>query len=328
MTTSIDELTAIARQLHNRLGLEVILQVVVDGASKVLAAPRASLRLLDPSQTRLIAACRAGSAQHHDPSMGFRLGEGLVGWIAEHAQPLRTGHAESDPRFVARPGMKEHMGSFLGVPLLAGARCMGVLSAVHPETDHFSAEHEQLAVLLATIAAPHIEIARLSRLTRVDSLTGTLNRRGLDDAFPEVAQPAASDGASLPLSLALVDIDHFKLVNDQYGHAVGDEVLRAVTERLAGAVRLSDAVVRYGGEEFLLILPSLALRDARRVADRARRTIARVPVKVAGVVVPVTVSVGVAERVGNETREALIARADAAMYEAKRRGRNRTEAAS
>jgi diguanylate cyclase (GGDEF)-like protein len=260
--------------------------------------------------------------------MGFRLGEGLVGWIAEHAQPLRSGQPELDPRFVARPGMKEHMGSFLGVPLLAGARCMGVLSAVHPKTDYFTAGHEQLAVLLATIAAPHIEIARLSRLTRVDSLTGTLNRRGLDEAFPEVAQPVAADGTAHPLSLALVDIDHFKVVNDQYGHAVGDEVLRSVTERLAGAVRLSDAVVRYGGEEFLLILPSLRLRDALRVADRARRTVARVPVKVAGVAVSVTVSVGVAERSGNEARDALIARADAAMYQAKRLGRNRTESAS
>ena len=325
---SLDKLTAIAKKLHGRLGLEGILQTVVDGASDLLGAPRASLRLLDSTQTKLIAACRAGSALHLDPSMGFERGEGLIGWIAEHAQPLRTGRAESDPRFVTRPGMKEHMGSFLGVPLLAGARCMGVLSAVHPRLDYFDAEHEQLAVLLATIAAPHVEIARLSRLTRVDSLTGTLNRRGLDEAFPEVAQPVTTDGTTPPLSLAMVDIDRFKLVNDEYGHAVGDEVLRAVTERLAGAVRLSDAVVRYGGEEFLLILPSLRLRDALRVADRARRTVAKVPVKVADVVVSVTVSVGVAERHPNEARDALIARADAAMYAAKKLGRNRTEAAS
>ena len=328
MTTPIDQLTAIARQLHGRLGLEGILQTVVDGAAELLGAPRSNLRLLDPTQTKLIAACRAGSALHLDPSTTFRRGEGLVGWIAEHAQPLRSGEPERDPRFVARPGMKEPMGSFLGVPLLAGARCMGVLSAVHPKPDYFDEQHEQLAVLLATIAAPHVEIARLSRLTRVDSLTGTLNRRGLDEAFPEVVQPVAAEGVPLPLSVALVDIDHFKRVNDHYGHAVGDEVLRAVTERLAGAVRLSDAVVRYGGEEFLLILPTLKLRDALRVADRARRTVAKVPVVVAGMSVSVTVSIGVAERLEGEQRDALIGRADAAMYTAKRLGRNRTEAAS
>jgi len=327
MNDRIDRLTAIARRLHGRLGLEEILQAVVEGAADLLAAPRSSLRLLDPSQTKLLAFCRAGTPLHEDPTMEFRLGEGLVGWIAANAQPLRSSSPETDPRFAPRPGMREPMGSFLGVPLLAGARCMGVLAAVHPDHDRFDPQDEQLALLLATIAAPHVEIARLSRLTRVDSLTGTLNRRGLDDVFPELCATASAPDAAQPVSIAVVDIDHFKHINDQYGHAVGDEVLRCVTARLAGALRASDAVVRYGGEEFLLILPALRLADALRVADRARRTISDPPTVVAGVAIPVSVSIGVAERHDLEPRDALIARADSAMYAAKRAGRNRTEMA-
>jgi diguanylate cyclase (GGDEF)-like protein len=327
MRTPIDELTDIARKLHGRLSLEEILQTVADGAARLLAAPRTSLRLLDPTRTRLIAVCRAGAPLHRDPTSEFRLGEGLIGWIAEHGRPLRTGEADRDPRFVPRPDMKQRMGSFLGVPLMAGASCMGVLSAVHPSPDHFDEEHEQHALLLAAMAAPHLEIARLAGLTRVDGLTGTLNRRGLDATFPEVAGPPDDDGLIRPLCVAMADIDHFKRVNDEYGHAVGDEVLKAVSNRLVGVVRGGDAVVRYGGEEFLLILPSVALAAGARVAERARAAVAEQAVVAAGTSLPVTISLGVAERRAGESRHELIARADAAMYAAKRAGRNRVEVA-
>ncbi|MBW2524638.1 MAG: sensor domain-containing diguanylate cyclase [Deltaproteobacteria bacterium] len=327
MTTRIEKLTAVARQLHGRLPLAAILQTVTDGAAEVVSAPRTSLRLLEPSRTRLIAVCRAGATLHHNPMTPFQLGEGLVGWIAQHCQPLRSDDAESDPRFAPRPGMKEPMGSFVGVPLMAGAQCMGVLSAVHPDNDYFSEEAEQLLVLLATIAAPHVEIARLSRLMRVDSLTGTLNRRGLHEAFPDGAGARATDKLVEPLSVGMVDIDRFKQVNDEFGHAVGDEVLRAVSERIAGTLRAGDGVVRYGGEEFLLILPEADRDASARIADRARLAVCAEPIIAADTPISVTISAGVAQRRPGEPRDDVIERADRAMYAAKRAGRNRVELA-
>jgi len=322
MTTHIEKLTEIARQLHGRLPLTEILQTVTDGAADVLGVPHTSLRLFEPSRTRLIAVCRAGATLHQNPITPFQLGEGLVGWIAQRCLPLRLEDAESDPRFAPRPGMKGHMGSFVGVPLMAGAQCMGVLSAVHPDNAFFSDEDEQLLVLLATIAAPHIEIARLSRLMRVDSLTGTLNRRGLHESFPDDSETLLE-----PLSVVMLDIDHFKQVNDEFGHAVGDEVLRVVSERIALSLRVGDGVVRYGGDEFLLILPEADKNASARIADRARLAVCDEPIVTADTPISVTVSAGVAQRCSSESRDDVIKRSDCAMYAAKRAGRNRIELA-
>src|SRR5690606_22819830 len=103
-----------------------------------------------------------------------------------------------------RVGMKSELGSFLGVPLMAGASVTGVLSAVTEARDYFDLRHERLALLLAAIASPWVEVARLSRLSTVDPLTGALNRRGLDESFPEVEV-----GAGVPLSVVMADLDHF-----------------------------------------------------------------------------------------------------------------------
>jgi len=296
---------------------------VVDGAAGLLGVQRVSVRLLDADRSRLVSIARTGQSLHDRPNAGFKLGEGLVGWVAEHGQPIRTGDADSDPRFITRDDMRERVGSFLGVPLLAGESCIGVLSIIDAARA-FSEEDEELAVLLATIAAPHVEIARLSRLSRVDRLTGALNRHGLDDAFPDVEPP--EDGVAEPLSVVMVDIDHFKNVNDRHGHATGDAVLAAIASRLAACVRAGDAVVRYGGEEFLLVLPEVGLAVAVRIAERARVS-ASEGIGVDGEIHRVTISLGVAERRGAETRDALIQRADAAMYAAKRGGRDRVEIA-
>jgi len=327
MKTRIEKLTEIARLLHGRLPLASILQTVTDGAADLLGAPRTSLRILEPSRTKLIAKCRAGTTLHHNPKTPFRLGEGLIGWIAQHGKQMRLENAESDPRFEPRPDMKEHMGSFVGVPLMAGAQCMGVLSAVHPQEAFFSDEDEQILVLLATIAAPHIEIARLSRLTRVDSLTGMMNRRGLKETFPDGTAKLVLKMPVEPVSVVMVDIDHFKRVNDEFGHAVGDEVLRAVSERIAQTLRVDDGMVRYGGEEFLLILPKADSEAGLRIAERARLAVCAEPVIAANTHIDVTISAGVAQKRFGELRDEVIERADHAMYAAKRAGRNHVKLA-
>ena len=315
MSPPISELVALTRELRGKQGLETLLQTIAEHAARILGTTRVSIRLLDPQRTRLIASARAGEPLHNNPVHEFPLGEGLVGWIALHAQPLRAGRAEEDPRFQQRPDMKEQMGSFVGVPILADLDCLGVLSAVHPSPDHFSEEHQELLELLAALSAPYLEIARLARLTHIDPLTGAYNRNALEALIETRAT----------LSVAMVDVDHFKEVNDRHGHPVGDEVLRLLTKVVASVLRPSDAVVRYGGEEFLLVLPEVSLAEAQRIAERARAAVELT----AFMVVPsqVTISLGIAEHLPGETVEALLSRADEALYRAKKSGRNRVEVA-
>jgi diguanylate cyclase (GGDEF)-like protein len=214
------------------------------------------------------------------------------------------------------------MGAFLGVPLMDGAACIGVISAVDPTPDHFTEADEQVLSLAAAMAVPHVQIARLRRLAQVDALTGTLNRRGFDDAFTDHAWSAAR-----VVSLAAADIDHFKRVNDSHGHAIGDRVLQAVAATLSSVVRRGDAVVRMGGEEFLLVLSGANHTAAAQVAERARRAIEAQRIVVDERPIAVTASFGVATRRDGESRTESLERADAALYRAKTAGRNRVELA-
>jgi diguanylate cyclase (GGDEF)-like protein len=298
--------------------LEALLQLAAARAAEVLGAPRASVRLLDVTRTRLIAVSRVGEPIH--PGAEFLLGEGLLGWIAQHNQPVRADNAPLDPRFVARPDASGPIGSFIGAPLTAGGECFGVISAARPDCRPFTDGDEQLLMLLAGLCAPYLELARVQRLAAVDPLTGVFNRRGLDLVLPE-------SGDEL-VSVAMCDLDRFKSINDGLGHAAGDEVLRKVARLLVSVMRSSDGVMRWGGEEFLLVLPGIELGRARRIVERARSWIEREPIEVDGRCIGITVSVGVAERRAGEAREALIARADEALYVAKNLGRNRVELAA
>ena len=314
MTDVFKKLTALARRFGERPTLDQLLRLVTDGAAELTEAPRVSLRLLNPMRTKLLAACRAGEPLHRDPNVVFMVGEGLVGWVAQHHRPLRTGDAERDPRFLARPDMKGPMGSFLGVPLLAGPICIGVLSAVHGGSEYFTKAHERTLLLLATTAAPHIEVARLSQVSAVDRLTRAVNRLGLDRFITE-------DGtAEPPFCVAMVDIDHLGLVNERFGMAIGDEVLLEVADRLAATIDETDVVVRYGGGEFLLVLSASDLGRGARLAEQAVKTVAKTALWTTAPSVTVTVSVGVAEQRAGEKRDALIARAQEAVGQAKKAG--------
>jgi diguanylate cyclase (GGDEF)-like protein len=128
-------------------------------------------------------------------------------------------------------------------------------------------------------------------------------------------------------SVMMVDIDHFKRINDRHGHAVGDDVLRYVARVLSSVLRASDAIVRYGGEEFVLVFRDVGLGRALRIAERARMAVEESHAPIADLDVKVTVSIGVAERAGHEPLEAAVARADKALYEAKAAGRNQVRSA-
>jgi diguanylate cyclase (GGDEF)-like protein len=159
-----------------------------------------------------------------------------------------------------------------------------------------------------------------------DSLTGLLNRACILDTLN--SELARAGRESQPLALLLVDLDRFKQINDTHGHLAGDAVLREAARRMKGAVRRYDAVGRYGGEEFLIVLPGCSLSDAGAQAERIRLSVCGEPFHTTGGALPVTCSIGVACRPAPSPVDAanLVREADLALYRAKDNGRNRVEA--
>lgn len=157
-----------------------------------------------------------------------------------------------------------------------------------------------------------------------DPLTGVHNRRGFDLAVESLSRTAKD--MQTPLCLLMVDADHFKKINDQYGHGFGDEVLRFIANTIIDKVRGADLVARYGGEEFVVLLPETALEGAARVATNIAQKLAQSPLKQKSTgtsIGAVTVSIGVATFRYSESTDELVARADKALYQAKSEGRNR-----
>jgi diguanylate cyclase (GGDEF)-like protein len=159
------------------------------------------------------------------------------------------------------------------------------------------------------------------RLAERDPLTGVLNRRAILARLRAEFAKARQTGE--PLSLLFLDLDHFKNVNDSYGHRAGDQCLRSVIDPIAGELRQGDALGRYGGEEFLILLPGAGASDAEVVAERIRRRVQEMPMLISGTRIGLTVSLGVAAVDGDVTlADDLIERADAALYRSKSAGRN------
>lgn len=167
------------------------------------------------------------------------------------------------------------------------------------------------------------ELEETSAMIRQDQLTGALNRRGMDDAFERELSRATR--LSTPLAVALLDIDHFKRLNDSLGHQAGDRALVHLAQVIRQLLRPTDDLARYGGEEFLILLPNTDLAEAVRVMQRVQRELTRQFFMHENQRVLITFSAGVVQLAPGEDREGVIARADAAMYRAKTAGRNRVE---
>jgi diguanylate cyclase (GGDEF)-like protein len=194
-------------------------------------------------------------------------------------------------------------------------------------------------VALAVFAVPTVLLARrfmmhaqLLAQSRVDTKTGLLNASTWEqEAVTEIARAIRTNS---PLALALVDIDHFKSVNDTYGHLAGDKALRAVTDALRNQLRVYDLAGRFGGEEFAILLPQAREMDALNVAERLRAHVAAMSIPVddndeSGPVIKLTISVGVAAlNGGSQELTDMLAAADAALYHAKETGRNKTHVVS
>ena len=219
-------------------------------------------------------------------------------------------------------------GEHLELPLTAGRTEFGRLTLVG---EIFDDEQRMTAGSLAAHAAVALENARLHRIVErqalVDGLTGIANRRQCEDAL--TVEISRAERLGTPMTLVLADLDDFKAVNDIHGHTVGDDVLREFAAVLKATVRDSDLAGRWGGEEFMLLLPGTDAAGGANLADRMREALAeRSFLGRDGEVVTVTCSFGVAQhRSGNHERE-LFAAADRALYRAKREGKNRVETAA
>lgn len=226
-----------------------------------------------------------------------------------------------------------HIRAWLGVPILFQGRLTGMIALDSLVPNRFTMDHARLVQAFADQVAVALENARLfedvQRMAGTDSLTGLFNRRHFARLATIEVERALRYGH--PLSLIMLDIDHFKQVNDNYSHTVGDRVLQMIASLGGRSLRKTDIFCRYGGEEFLLLLPETRLRQAERTAERLRLEIASSCLPVEGKQLTITASFGVASlipaelsrRGSEEVLYLLIDRADQAMLSSKKNGRNR-----
>ena len=320
------------------------LEALVDAAAGILAADSLSdtLRriahhlaaLLDYDEISVYEVDRAAAVlvpvfalgAYADEVMAdsFPVTEGVTGWVVSNRRTRNVERADEDPIVAVVAGTEMEPESLVSVPLLVEDRVVAVLNVYRIGIGNSFSDAEVAQVeRFATMAALAFDSARqrdtLREQARTDSLTGLLNHRACHERLSdEIAVAAALDR---PLSVVVLDLDHFKTVNDAYGHAEGDKVLVAAAEKLRSVVREGDLVARVGGEEFALILPGVDGERATEAAERARAAIAEVRVGD----VALACSGGVAA-FPEDARDAgrLLELADGALYWAKRSGRDRS----
>ncbi|MDP3085095.1 MAG: GGDEF domain-containing protein, partial [Rubrivivax sp.] len=200
-----------------------------------------------------------------------------------------------------------------------------VQSEVSQTQARLNTEHAKASELEARVRELEAELRNLSDEVATDALTQVANRRGLAQAFAtEVAVQARSAGAAPPLAVALIDIDNFKKLNDALGHAAGDVALKSLATVVRERLRPADHLARFGGEEFVVLLPATPVAEAQQVLTRLQRSLTASLFMHDNKEVFVTFSAGVTAWSAGETLETTLERADEALYEAKRSGKNRT----
>ncbi len=308
-------------QVMNRgVELSVLLETIARETALLLGAETTSVLLLDNHRERLVCSASQGLTPAERDAIEFRPGEGVAGWVVAHGTPALISDTTRDARFVpfAQP---RKIRSMLCIPLLVRRQPIGVICATHAEKNWFSKDHEELLAFLANSVVLDVENARLYRMAITDPLTGVYNRQHLAERLKEEVD--RSHRYRTPLAVLLLDLDHFKTVNDRFGHAGGDRALEEVASRMVAVTREVDIVARYGGEEFVAILPNTGREGAEIASKRLLEAIRATPVSTGRGEVLITVSIGGAVLNRHEEARDLLARADAALYQAKEQGRNR-----
>ncbi len=309
------------------LALEPMAERLALQAASLVKAELSALVILH-SDTGDIQYFKANISPEEFPVKTIPVGRGLLGAILKDGVPLRLSDVTADPRFEGLPSGHPFLRNLIGIPLLLKNKVIGGLVVANKRNgDSFTQEDEDLLLMLALQSATAIENARLHAVTiemaATDSLTGLANRRIFHEKLSEEFARAERYGCAF--SLLLIDIDHFKNINDTYGHIAGDAVLQSLSRILREKIRRVDTAARYGGEEFVILLLEANEPSAKIVAERIRTAIAQSPFLIAGgKEISLTVSIGIATypECGRVIQD-LINSADKALYTAKQTGRNR-----
>jgi diguanylate cyclase (GGDEF)-like protein/PAS domain S-box-containing protein len=305
---------------------ERIYTTIHEAAAKLMPSEAFVISLLNES-THMIDAVYLVDHLGRAPMQNIPAHRGISGHVINTGKSLYIEDMleKLDSIDSIRYGDKEEVRSILAVPMRLGDKVIGMLSTQSYQPNAYTSEDEHLLEMLASYAAIALDNTRLFRevqkLAITDPLTGAYNRRQLFDLGHREFNRARR--FERPFSAILLDVDRFKLVNDTYGHAAGDLVLRILTQRLQDTIREIDILGRYGGEEFVVLLPETNCEAAVKLAERLRDLVGHTPIPIERGNVIVTISLGVTEIIP-ETPDfvALIARADAAMYDAKKAGRD------
>jgi diguanylate cyclase (GGDEF)-like protein len=314
-----------ARSLGEHNDPEKIINELLTISLKMLGYQHLGVLMYNQQRSGLLLVARTqlGQMQMLRPPVLYDLA-GIAGYVARSGRSQRLYDISTDDRY--QSGL-DGARSELAVPMISRGRTLGVLNAESVELGAFAEKDEKILSILASSAAMALENARLHKQledqSTTDELTGVHNFRHFSERLKEEQRRARRYGQ--PLSLIMVDIDWFKHCNDTYGHQAGNLVLKGIARVIRGIVRDTDVVCRYGGEEFIVILPQTMAADAHEIGERIRAEVERAEFSDDGLMpsLRVTVSIGVSTYPDNGgTTDNLVEMVDRALYRAKGSGKN------
>ena len=271
----------VARALTSSLDRDAILSAIMQQMEQFFKPETWSLLLMDELRRDLYYAVALGHTEEELRDMRVPWGHGLAGWVAEHGESLIVPEVSEDPRFDARfaPSGKNsavsavRIRSAICMPLRSHQRTLGVIQLFNCRLDTLTDYTISFLHVLCDYAAIAIDnarhVERIQELTITDDCTGVYNVRHLYNVLEALVEgPEGSERNATDFSLIFIDLDHFKQVNDRHGHLVGSHLLKEVGEALRASLRKQDLVFRYGGDEFVALLPGTDKRGAQYVAER------------------------------------------------------------
>ncbi|MDP9750860.1 sensor domain-containing diguanylate cyclase [Thermoanaerobacter pentosaceus] len=314
------------KMINSKLELEKILDTIMEVISQVVSISAAAIYLTDSNGV----AALVKSIGNREGEGGFKKNyfkdEGIIGKCISSNKTIAIKDLKQDKRFLKEQFLHNY-GSVVVSPLRSSGSAIGCLAVLHVDTNVFDEDSVRIIEIIVDQASVAIINAKryyeVTKKSITDPLTKTYNRRYFNDALMENIMRA--DENSEPVSLIMFDLDNFKLINDTYGHLIGDEVLKEVAKRIKNNVRSDDIVARFGGEEFAVILPKLTAEQAYTIAERIRSEVSSKPVKTEKGDIHITITGGVADYPRKaDSAEKLISHADRALYAGgKSKGRNK-----